>query len=92
MGHLVAKSLVAVLLASSLVYFGDWAVWRMRVAAGSGTGQVEVTRVVVASLKGNKEEYFPQGTAIVACSRSLFPQAGEQACWWIARHAEVYER
>jgi len=74
------------------VYAGDWAVWRVRVARGSGMGSVTVGRVVVAPLKGGKEEYYPDGSADVACSRSLFPQGGGGACWWIARNPVVYIR
>jgi len=46
-----------------------------RVAFGGGMGSVEVSRVVVARLKGNKEAYYPDGTMVVDCSRSLFQQA-----------------
>jgi hypothetical protein len=28
----------------------------------------------------------------VACSRSIFPQAGSGACWWLRRHTVVYDR
>jgi hypothetical protein len=55
-------------------------------------GTAQVSRFVVAPLKGNKEEYYFDGTAMVDCSRSLFPQAGSGACWWVKRHPVVYER
>jgi len=47
---------------------------------------------VVAPLKGNKEEYYYDGTGPVDCSRSLFPQGGNGACWWMTRHRVVYAR
>jgi len=84
-----AVGLVALAVA---VYMVDWAVWRVRVARGGGMGSVTVGRVVVAPLKGGKEEYYPDGSADVACSRSLFPQGGGEACWWVARNPVVYER
>jgi hypothetical protein len=59
---------------------------------GRRDGDAQVSRMVVAPLKGNKEEYYYDGTATVDCSRSLFPQAGSGACWWLERHRVVYER
>jgi hypothetical protein len=75
-----------------LAYPVDWAVWRLRVAAGGGMGKIAVDRFVVAELKGNKEDYYPEGTTVVDCSKSLFPEAGSGPCWWLARHREVIER
>ncbi len=92
MMRLVGRALLAVLVAAAVVYMGDFAVWRVRAARGGGMGTVTVTRIVVAPLKGNKEEYYPDGTADVACSRSLFQQAGSGACWWLARNRQVEER
>jgi hypothetical protein len=73
------------------LYVGDWAVWRARVARGDGMGMVSVGTMIVTPLKDNKEEYDWEGTKEVACSRSLFPQAGGGACWWLARHPVVDE-
>ncbi len=92
MKWILARALVGLVVAAAVVYLGDWAVWRVRVALGGGMGTVEVSRFVVASLKGNKEEYYPDGSATVDCSRSLFPQAGSGACWWLERHRVVFER
>ena len=84
--RLLAGSLVAL----AILYIVDWAVWRAR--GGGGMGSVVVSRMVVAGLKGNKEAYYPDGTETVACSQSLFPQAGGGACWWVERHKEVMEQ
>jgi hypothetical protein len=84
--------LVGLLVSAVSLYLGDWAVWRVRAAMGGGMGTAQVSRFVVAPLKGNKEEYYFDGTAMVDCSRSLFPQAGSGACWWVKRHPVVYER
>jgi hypothetical protein len=59
---------------------------------GGGMGTVTVNTIVVLPLKDNKEEYDEGGIADVACSRSIFPQAGSGACWWLRRHSAVYER
>ena len=92
LGRLLGRALGSVLVVASVVYFADFVVWRVRAARGGGVGSVTVTRVVVAPLKGNKEEYYPDGTGDVACSKSLFQQAGSGACWWLARHRQVEER
>ena len=83
---------MGILVLLALVYVGDWAVWKIRVVRGGGMGSVEVKRMVVASLKGNKEEYYPEGGETVACSQSLFPWVGGGACWWLQRNRIVLER
>ena len=75
-----------------VLYVCDWAVWRVRAATGSGMGSVVVSSIVVLPLKNSKEEYDWGGTADASCSRSIFPQAGSGACWWLQRHNVVYER
>ncbi len=92
MMRLMARAALALLVAAAVVYMADFAVWRVRVARGGGMGTVTVTKIVVAPLKGNKEEYYPDGTADVACSKSLFEQAGSGACWWLERNRQVEER
>jgi len=84
---------VAGLMAASVVlYVGDWATWRVRMARGGGMGAVTVNSIVVIPLKDNKEEYDWGGTMRVQCSQSIFPQAGNGACWWLRRHSNVFER
>ncbi len=87
-----ARIVMWLLVATAVVYLGDWAVWRVRVARGGGIGNVTVGMMQVASMKGNKEEYFPDGTDVVQCSQSLFPQTGAGPCWWVEQHRTVFER
>ena len=89
---LLGRTLLGLLMAASVVYLGDWAVWRVRAALGGGMGNVTVSRIQVAALKGNKEEYYTDGSGDVDCSRSIFPQAGVGACWWLRRHPVLFER
>ena len=88
----LARALVGLIGALSVLYVGDWAVWRARVAMGGGMGTVSVGTLIETPLKGNKEEYDWGGSSDVACSRSIFPQAGGGACWWLERHKIVYEQ
>ena len=90
--RLVITAILLLFLIAALIFVGDWIIWRTKLAHGTGMNSVHVTRTVVAPLKGNKEEYYPDGAADVACSRSLFSQAGAQACWWLERHREVIDR
>jgi hypothetical protein len=92
MKRIFGRAVVGLIGALALLYLGDWGVWRARVAMGGGMGTVAVSRIEVASMKGNKEEYYWDGTTDVDCSRSIFPQAGSGACWWLARHKVVFDR
>jgi hypothetical protein len=92
MARFVAWTMVWLLGAAAAIYLGDYAVWRVRVAGGGGMGQVTVGMLQVAEMKGNKEEYFPDGQQVMPCSKSLFPQSGAGACWWLQRHRTVLER
>jgi hypothetical protein len=89
---MLARAVAAVLLVALLAYPVDWAIWRIRVAQGGGMGNFQVNRVTVAELKGGKEDYYLDGTTIVSCSSSLYPQGGYTPCWWVKRHPEVIER
>lgn len=92
MKRIVGKVVLGLIVALAVVYLGDMAVWGVRAKMGHGMGKVVVSRFVVASLKGGKEDYYFDGTAEVDCSRSLFPQSGSGACWWLERHKVVYDR
>jgi hypothetical protein len=74
-----------------LLYVGDWAVLRMRISRGTAYGTVQVNQLLATPLKGNKVEYDLIGTVPVTCSRSIFPQQGDSACWWLKRHATQWE-
>jgi hypothetical protein len=88
----ITRSAVALLAAALLIYPADWLVWEARTLFGGGMGSVAVSHFTVAELKGSKEDYYPDGTQAVACSKSLFPQNGNSACWWLRRHPQVIER
>ena len=92
MKKLLARVAVGLLSALAVLYLVDWVVWRARVAMGGGMGSISVGEVIVTPLKGNKEEYDWGGTVNVDCSKSMFPQAGDGACWWLRRHPVKYER
>jgi hypothetical protein len=90
--RMLVRGMFGLVLTLVVLYVGDWAVWRVRVARGGGMGSVSVGTLIETPLKGNKMEYDWAGSQDVACSRSIFPQAGSGACWWLQRHKVVYEQ
>jgi hypothetical protein len=90
--RILGSTVVGLLGTLAVLYVGDWAVWRTRVAMGGGMGQVTVSTMTALAMKDGKEAYYWDGTSTVDCSRSIFPQAGSGACWWLARHSIVYQQ
>ncbi len=83
------RRVLAVLLGASLLaYPADWLLWRVRSLFGAGMGSVVVSESLAATLKGNHFEVYTPTVGTVACSRSLLPQAGAGACWWLQRHSD----
>jgi hypothetical protein len=89
-GRLVRWGLVLAVLVG-LLYVGDWLVLRGRIAHGTAYGVVQVNQLLATPLKGNKVEYDLMGTVPVTCSRSIFPQQGDPACWWLERHTSQWQ-
>ncbi len=77
------RVLVALVALFVVVYGGDWAVYKLR---GAPASKVTVNRFLTVPLKGNKIEYDYEGTTDVTCSVSLFPQAGQNPCWYLRTH------
>jgi hypothetical protein len=74
-----------------LLYAGDWAVVRVRLSHGTAYRTVAVNQFLASPLKGNKVEYDWTGTVDQTCTRSIFPQAGNSACWWLERHTSQWQ-
>jgi len=77
------RTVVVVAAVFVAVYAGDWAVFKLR---GSPLSLVTVNRYVTIPLKGNKREFDYLGSIDAPCARSLFPQAGQSACWQLRRN------
>ena len=86
------NALLALLAILTVAWIVDDLLWHHRLAEGQGTATVTVNRMVVAPLKGGREEYFPDGTYDLTCTQSLFPHTPEGPCWWVERHRTVYDR
>jgi hypothetical protein len=90
-GRQVATAAIVLVVLLGVLYVGDWLVLRWRVARGTAFGSVEVHQFLATSLKGSKTEYDLVGSFQEACSRSIFPQQGKPACWWLQRHSSQWE-
>lgn len=85
------KTVIGLLLAGALLYAGDWIVFQVKAARGSGTSSVQVESYLATPLKGNKVEYDYIGQVDQPCVRAIFPHAAQPACWWVRRHKEHWE-
>lgn len=84
----IVRILLAVLVLAASIYAGDWVVFRARKGP---VGVIQVNQLLATPLKGNKMEYDFMGVVPVNCSRSIFPQNGNPACWWVERHKTQWE-
>ena len=80
-------SIVTLVVAFLATYGGDWAIFKLR---GSPQGKVTVNRYMAIPLKGNRQEFDYLGTIDVACSISLFPQAGKSTCWHLRQNTNQF--
>ena len=85
----IAFGLLAVLAAGALVYLGDYVTFLLR---GQPLDQVTVTRYMAAPMKGDKTEYYYEGSGPMACAKALFPQGGWSPCWYLRRHPLASEK
>jgi len=88
MGRWILRVVLAVAVLAAAVYVGDWAVYQIR---RRPVGVIQVNQLLATPLKGNKMEYDFMGVMPVTCSRSIFPQRGNPACWWVERHKMQWE-
>jgi hypothetical protein len=82
---------LGLLVAVLMVYVGDAAVFAVRKHNGTAYRVIEVNQFLTTPLKGNKEEFDVAGSESVTCSRTIFPQPGMPACWWLARHTAQWQ-
>jgi hypothetical protein len=73
------------------LYVGDRIALQVRIAHGTAYRVVDVNQFLATPLKGNKTEYDLMGTVQETCSRSIFPQKGNPACWWLERHKSQWQ-
>ncbi len=87
----IVRGLQLLCVALVVVYIADWITLRVRTTHGTAFQTIQVHQFLATPLKGQKEEFDYDGDAAITCSRSLFPQAGNPPCWWLARHTTQWE-
>jgi hypothetical protein len=88
----IADALIWLLAVTLLLWLGDWTVWRIRVWRGGGYDTVQVNQILLIPLKNHKMEADAQSTTDQPCARSIFPHGGDDPCWWLRRHATVWQQ
>jgi hypothetical protein len=74
---------------AALLFVGDFAVLRYRVAAGTQAfGKVTVRPYYAVRLKSGKTEFLFQDTREETCVNSLFPHLSRTPCWYLRRHPD----
>jgi len=87
-GQWLLRALLAFAVCFVVAWTGDFAVFELR---GKPTSTITVHRYMGVPLKGQKEEYDFLGDFAVPCSRSLFPQGGNDPCWHVRRNPNQWE-
>ncbi len=82
---------LGLLVAVLALYLGDAVSFQVKVRRGTGYRVIEVNQFLATPLKGQKEEFDVAGTEQVTCARSIFPQPGAPACWWVERHTAQWQ-
>lgn len=81
-----ADAILWLLAAALILWCCDWAVWRIRVHHGTGYSSVQVTQLLLTPLKNHRIKADAESTMDQPCTRSIFPHAGDDPCWWLRRH------
>ena len=74
-----------------LLVVADWAVFRLRVARGTGLASVEVRQFMATPLKANRTEYDYVDTIEQPCVRSVLPHQALPPCWWVQMHRDQWQ-
>jgi hypothetical protein len=72
-----------------VLFAGDYAVLRYRLAAGTAAlGKVTVRPFFAVRLKSGKTEFLFRDPRPESCVNSLFPHLSRTPCWYLRRHSE----
>jgi hypothetical protein len=91
MNRILQLGSLGLLAAVLALYLGDAAAFAVRKQRGTAYRVIEVNQFLTTPLKGNKEEYDVAGSESVTCARTIFPQPGLPACWWLERHTARWQ-
>jgi hypothetical protein len=83
LGQWVLRVMVGLMGTTVALYVIDWAAYKL---TGSPQSTVTVSRTMEVPLNNKQQEFDYLGTSDVPCSISLFPQGGNDPCWYLRRH------
>lgn len=84
-----AWSLAGLAAALVVIYAGDYVVLRIRMHAGGNVfSTMTVHRYYSVPQKNGKFEFLALDPQQQTCTHSLFPEMGDQPCWYLARHTD----
>ncbi len=92
--RLIFRVLASLILLFFITYSVDLTWYHTRLAVprlGLANGSVHRTRLLAIPDKGNKIEYQIDAVTPeedVPCTRTLFPHAQHNPCWYVSRHAK----
>jgi hypothetical protein len=86
--RLAGRTILTVAGLVAIAYAIDYGVFRYRVAANRGFGQVTVNSYEAVRQKNGKTEFLFDPPQAQSCANSLFPRAGYPPCWYLQRHTE----
>jgi hypothetical protein len=86
--RLAGFSILSVAGAILIIYAVDYGVFRYRLAANRGFGQIMVNRYDAVPQKSGKTEFLFDPPQLQTCTNSLFPRAGYLPCWYLQRHTD----
>jgi hypothetical protein len=88
MKKIAAVALLTLVVLFLLLYAGDYAILRVRIARNTGYDTVTVRQYYAINEKNNRTEYVLGSTLDESCVNSLFGHQGLQPCWYLRRHPE----
>lgn len=88
LGRWLLRVLIAIAAITLVAFAIDWTVYKLR---RSPQSTVTVNQFLSVPLKGQKVEYDYLGSVDVSCSISLFPQGGNDPCWYVRWHKDQWD-
>jgi hypothetical protein len=88
LGKWLLRVVFAIAAIALIAFAVDFAVYKLR---GSPHSTVTVNQFLSVPLKGQKTEYDYLGSTDVSCAVALFPQGGQQPCWYLRRHPDQWD-
>jgi len=88
-GYILVGAVVALLAG----YLADTGVFLLRSRlSAQPLDTVKVVTTAAIPLKSGKTDLEAEGSVVVTCSRSIFPQSAYQPCWYLRKHSHQVDQ